>query len=88
MSGLDLERLVLAGGPLGIMQACMDTTLPYVHQREQFGKAIAYNQLIQGKLADMHTSLAASRAYVYCTAKDCDNGHVSSMECSGVMLYR
>ena len=65
MSGLDYERVILAGGPLGIMQACLDVVLPYVHERKQFGKAIGEFQLMQGKLADMYTTLNASRSYVY-----------------------
>ncbi|XP_016460768.1 2-methylacyl-CoA dehydrogenase, mitochondrial isoform X2 [Nicotiana tabacum] len=76
MSGLDLERVVLAAGPVGIMQACMDVVLPYVRQREQFGKPIGEYQLIQGKLADMYTALQSSRSYVYAVAKDCDNGKI------------
>ncbi|XP_019413615.1 PREDICTED: isovaleryl-CoA dehydrogenase, mitochondrial isoform X2 [Lupinus angustifolius] len=76
MSGLDLERLVLAAGPLGIMQACLDVCLPYIRQREQFGRPIGEFQFIQGKIADMYTSLQSSRAYVYSVARDCDNGKV------------
>src|SRR6476620_1149156 len=75
MSGLDYERAVLAAGPLGIMQACLDVVLPYVHERKQFGKAIGEFQLVQGKLADMYTRLASSRALVYSVASDCDLGH-------------
>ncbi|KAL6204786.1 hypothetical protein ACLB2K_022053 [Fragaria x ananassa] len=86
MSGLDLERLVLAGGPLGIMQACMDVILPYVRQREQFGRPIGEFQLIQGKIADMYTSLQSSRAYVYSVARECDNGRVDPKDCAGVIL--
>ncbi|KAM6597963.1 hypothetical protein CsatA_008487 [Cannabis sativa] len=77
MSGLDLERLVLAAGPLGIMQACLDVVLPYVRQREQFGRPIGEFQFIQGKMADMYTSLQSSRSYVYSVARDCDNGNVN-----------
>ena len=77
MSGLDYERVVLSGGPLGIMQACMDVVVPYVHERKQFGKAIGEFQLMQGKLADMYTTLNACRAYVYTVAKACDNGQSS-----------
>ncbi|XP_044479813.1 isovaleryl-CoA dehydrogenase, mitochondrial isoform X1 [Mangifera indica] len=86
MSGLDLERLVLAGGPLGIMQACLDVVLPYVRQREQFGRPIGEFQFIQGKIADMYTSLQSSRSYVYSVARDCDNGKVDSKDCAGVIL--
>ncbi|XP_016508415.1 2-methylacyl-CoA dehydrogenase, mitochondrial-like isoform X2 [Nicotiana tabacum] len=86
MSGLDLERVVLAAGPVGIMQACMDVVLPYVRQREQFGKPIGEYQLIQGKLADMYTALQSSRSYVYAVAKDCDNGKIDPKDCSGSIL--
>ncbi|XP_021830915.1 isovaleryl-CoA dehydrogenase, mitochondrial isoform X2 [Prunus avium] len=86
MSGLDLERLVLAAGPLGIMQACMDVVLPYVRQREQFGRPIGEFQLIQGKIADMYTALQSSRSYVYSVARECDNGKVDSKDCAGVIL--
>ena len=74
MSGLDYERAVLAGGPLGIMQACLDAVVPYVHERRQFGQPIGEFQLIQGKLADMYTIANASRAYVYAVARACDRG--------------
>lgn len=87
MSGLDLERLVLAGGPLGLMQACLDVVLPYVHQREQFGKPIGEFQLMQGKLADMYTTMQASRSFVYSVAKACDAGRVDRKDCAGVILY-
>ncbi|KAJ3359582.1 hypothetical protein GGF32_009138 [Allomyces javanicus] len=87
MSGLDLERLVLAGGPLGLMQAACDVVFPYVHERKQFGKPLGHFQLMQGKLADMYTKLSASRAYVYSVARACDNGHVSNRDCAGVILY-
>ncbi|KAL6003361.1 hypothetical protein ACLOJK_023584, partial [Asimina triloba] len=85
MSGLDLERLVLAGGPLGLMQACLDVVTPYVRQREQFGRAIGEFQLIQGKLADMYTSLQSSRSFVYSVARDCDNGIIDrkAIQCLG-----
>ncbi|KAL8170221.1 hypothetical protein V2J09_022025 [Rumex salicifolius] len=86
MSGLDLERLVLAAGPLGIMQACLDAVLPYVRQREQFGRPIGEFQFIQGKMADIYTSLQSSRSYVYSVAKDCDNGKVDPKDCAGVIL--
>eukprot|EP01147_Barroeca_monosierra_P008438 gene8438-10223_t len=87
MSGLDLERLVLAGGPLGLMQAAVDISFSYVHDRKQFGKPIGTFQLLQGKLADMYTSLSANRAYVYSVAKKCDQGLVDSKDCAGVILY-
>lgn len=87
MSGLDLERLVLAGGPLGLMQAAMDVTLPYVHTREQFGQRIGEFQLVQGKLADMYTAQSACRAYVYNVARNCETGVASSKDCAGVILY-
>ncbi|KAJ3041752.1 hypothetical protein HK097_002195, partial [Rhizophlyctis rosea] len=87
MSGLDLERLVLAGGPLGLMQASLDAVLPYVHDRKQFGKRIGEFQLVQAKLADMYTKLNASRSYVYAVARACDAGHISNKDCAGVILY-
>jgi len=87
MSGLNYERLVLAAGPVGILQACMDTVLPYVHQRKQFGQSIGEFQLVQGKLADMFTTLQACRAYLYSTAEACDKGEASNKECAGVILY-
>ncbi|KAI8814892.1 acyl-CoA dehydrogenase/oxidase [Cladochytrium replicatum] len=87
MSGLDLERLVLAAGPLGLMQASLDITVPYVHTRKQFGQKIGEFQLVQAKLADMYTKLSASRSYVYAVARACDNGHVSNKDCAGVILY-
>ncbi|KAF8954734.1 hypothetical protein BGZ46_002833 [Entomortierella lignicola] len=87
MSGLDYERLVLCGGPLGLMQSALDITLDYVHQRKQFNQPIGEFQLIQGKIADMYTKLNASRAYVYATARACDNGHASNRDCAGVILY-
>jgi isovaleryl-CoA dehydrogenase len=87
MSGLDYERLVLAGGPLGIMQACMDTVVPYVHEREQFGQPIGSFQLIQGKLADMYTTMNAAKAYVYAVARACDRGDVTRKDAAGVILY-
>ncbi|KAK7257729.1 hypothetical protein RIF29_31915 [Crotalaria pallida] len=86
MSGLDLERIVFAGAPLGIMQACLDVALPYVRQREQFGRPIGEFQFIQGKIADMYTSLQSSRAYVYSVARDCDNGKIDSKDCAGAIL--
>ncbi|MBA2709534.1 MAG: isovaleryl-CoA dehydrogenase [Tatlockia sp.] len=87
MSGLDYERTVLAAGPVGIMQACMDVVLPYVHERKQFEKAIGEFQFIQGKLADMYTELSASRAYLYAVAGACDRGEVSRKDAAGVILY-
>jgi isovaleryl-CoA dehydrogenase len=87
MSGLDYERLVLAGGPLGIMQACMDVVVPYVHEREQFGQPIGSFQLIQGKLADMYTTMNATKSYVYMVAKACDRGDVTRKDAAGVILY-
>jgi len=87
MSGLDYERTILAAGPIGIMQACMDIVLPYVHERQQFGTAIGEFQFIQGKLADMYTELSASRAYLYAVARACDAGSVSRKDAAGVILY-
>jgi isovaleryl-CoA dehydrogenase len=87
MSGLDFERAVLAAGPLGIMQACMDVVVPYVHQREQFGRKIGEFQLMQGKLADMYTTMNACRAYVYTVAKACDRGRVTRKDAAGAILY-
>jgi isovaleryl-CoA dehydrogenase len=87
MSGLDYERAVLAGGPLGIMQACLDAVLPYVHEREQFGAPIGSFQLMQGKLADMYTTLSACRAYVYAVARACDRGGVTRKDAAGAILY-
>ncbi|KAK5582418.1 hypothetical protein RB653_004003 [Dictyostelium firmibasis] len=87
MSGLDYERLVLSAGPLGIMQACMDNVVPYLHQREQFGKPIGEFQLMQGKVADMYTLLNASRSYVYSVAKSADAGYTSRKDCAAVILY-
>ena len=87
MSGLDYERAVLAAGPLGIMQACMDVVLPYVHERKQFGQAIGEFQLMQAKLADMYVTLNASRAYVYAVARACDRGETSRKDAAGAILY-
>jgi isovaleryl-CoA dehydrogenase len=87
MSGLDYERAVLAAGPLGIMQACMDVVLPYVHERRQFGQAIGEFQLMQGKLADMYVTMNAARAYVYAVAKACDRGQTSRKDAAGAILY-
>ena len=87
MSGLDYERAVLAAGPLGIMQACMDIVLPYVHQREQFGQAIGEFQLMQGKLADMYTVMSAAKSYVYSVARACDRGRTTRKDAAGAILY-
>ncbi|XP_059954280.1 isovaleryl-CoA dehydrogenase, mitochondrial isoform X1 [Mesoplodon densirostris] len=87
MSGLDLERLVLAGGPLGIMQAILDHAIPYLHVREAFGQKIGHFQLMQGKMADMYTRLMACRQYVYNVAKACDEGYCTAKDCAGVILY-
>jgi len=87
MSGLDYERVVLAGGPLGIMQACMDVVVPYLHERTQFGQSIGEFQLMQGKLADMYTTLNCCRAYVYTVAKACDRGETTRKDAAGAILY-
>ncbi|KAI9695848.1 MAG: hypothetical protein M1836_005964 [Candelina mexicana] len=88
MEGLDIERLVLSAGPIGLMQAAMDIVLPYTHSRKQFDKPIAHNQLIQGKLADMYTKLQASRSFTYTTAKQVDeDGLVKTLDCAGAILY-
>lgn len=87
MSGLDYERTILASGPVGIMQACMDVVLPYVHERKQFEQPIGEFQFIQGKLADMYTDLGASRAYLYAIARACDQGIVSRKDAASVILY-
>jgi isovaleryl-CoA dehydrogenase len=87
MSGLDYERAVLAAGPLGIMQAAIDTVLPYIHEREQFGAPIGSFQLVQGKLADMYVAMNASRAYVYAVARACDAGRVTREDAAGAILY-
>jgi isovaleryl-CoA dehydrogenase len=87
MSGLDYERAVLAAGPLGIMQAAMDVVIPYVHQRRQFGQAIGEFQLVQGKLADMYTTMNACKAYVYAVAKACDRGETARKDAAGAILY-
>jgi isovaleryl-CoA dehydrogenase len=86
MSGLDYERAVLAGGPLGIMQACLDVTLPYVRDRKQFGKAIGSFQLMQGKVADMYVALNSARAYVYAVARACDAGKTTRFDAAGAIL--
>src|SRR5271169_2305334 len=87
MSGLDYARLVLAGGPLGIMQACLDLVVPYVHDRKQFGRPIGQFQLIQAKLADMYVAATAAKAYVYAVARACDEGRVTREDAAGAILY-
>lgn len=87
MSGLDYERTILAAGPVGIMQACLDVVLPYVHERKQFNQAIGEFQFIQGKIADMYTELNASRSYLYAVARACDNGQVTRRDAASVILY-
>ena len=87
MGGLDYERVVLCGGPIGVMQACMDNVIPYIHERKQFGKAIGEFQLIQGKVADMYTTLNACRAYLYAVAEACDRGEKTRKDSAGVILY-
>ncbi|MCI2962101.1 MULTISPECIES: isovaleryl-CoA dehydrogenase [Shewanella] len=87
MSGLDYERVVLSGGPLGIMNACMDIVVPYIHEREQFGKSIGEFQLVQGKLADMYTGMNAAKSYVYAVAKSCDRGETTRKDAAGAILY-
>jgi isovaleryl-CoA dehydrogenase len=87
MSGLDYERVVLAGGSLGIMAACLDAVLPYVHERRQFGQSIGEFQLMQGKLADMYTTMNACRAYVYAVARACDRGQTTRKDAAGAILY-
>lgn len=87
MSGLDYERVVLAGGPLGIMQACLDVVVPYVHERNQFGQPIGEFQLMQGKLADMYVALSTAKAYVYAVAQACDRGETARKDAAGCILY-
>ena len=87
MSGLDYERVVLAAGPLGIMQACMDIVVPYIHERKQFDTPIGQFQLIQGKVADMYTQMNAARSYVYTVAKACDRGETNRKDAAGAILY-
>ena len=87
MSGLDYERVVLAAGPIGIMQACLDLVVPYIHERKQFNQAIGEFQLIQGKVADMYTGLNACRAYLYAVAQSCDRGESTRKDAAGVILY-
>ncbi|MCP5206732.1 MAG: isovaleryl-CoA dehydrogenase [Hahellaceae bacterium] len=87
MSGLDYERVVLSGGPVGIMQACMDIVVPYIHERKQFGQSIGEFQLIQGKVADMYSTLNACRSYLYTVARACDRGETTRKDAAGVILY-
>lgn len=87
MSGLDYERAVLAAGSLGIMQACMDIVVPYIHERKQFGKSIGEFQLMQGKIADMYVTMNSAKAYVYAVAKACDRGEVTRKDAAGAILY-
>ncbi len=87
MSGLDYERVVLAGGPTGIMQSCLDLVVPYIHDRKQFGQSIGEFQLIQAKIADLYTQLNASRAYLYAVAQACDRGETTRKDAAGVILY-
>jgi isovaleryl-CoA dehydrogenase len=87
MSGLDYERAVLAGGPVGIMQAALDVVLPYIHERKQFGSPIGTFQLVQGKVADMYTEMNAARAYVYAVAKACDRGQTTRKDAAGAILF-
>jgi isovaleryl-CoA dehydrogenase len=87
MSGLDFERVVLAAGPLGIMQACMDVVIPYVHERHQFGQAIGRFQLVQAKLADMYVTMNAAKSYVYAVARACDEGRTTREDAAGAILY-
>ncbi|EKD54866.1 MAG: hypothetical protein ACD_60C00038G0028 [uncultured bacterium] len=87
MKGLDIERLILAAGPVGIMQACLDVVLPYVHERKQFGQAIGEFQLIQAKLADMYVGLTSARSYLYAAARAADNGQITRKDSAGIILY-
>src|SRR5215468_7952313 len=87
MSGLDFERAILAAGPLGIMQACLDVVIPYIHDRKQFGQAIGEFQLIQGKIADMYTTMNACKSYVYAVARACDRGQTTRKDAAGAILY-
>lgn len=87
MSGLDYERVVLSGGPIGIMQACMDVVVPYVHERQQFGQPIGTFQLMQGKLADMYVALSTAKAYTYAVAQACDRGETTRKDAAGCILY-
>lgn len=87
MSGLDYERAVLSAGPTGIMQACMDAVVPYIHERKQFGQSIGEFELMQGKIADMYTTMNASKAYVYAVGKACDRGEATRKDAAGAILY-
>ena len=87
MSGLNYERVVLSAGPVGIMQACLDLVLPYIHERKQFGKAIGEFQLIQAKVADMYTTLNAARSYLYAIARGCDQGNCNQKDAASVILF-
>ncbi|MCK5888049.1 MAG: acyl-CoA dehydrogenase family protein, partial [Alcanivorax sp.] len=87
MSGLDYERTILSGGPVGVMQACMDEVVPYIHERKQFGQAIGEFQLMQGKIADMYVMLNTSRSYLYHVAQACDRGETNRKDAAGVILY-
>src|SRR5262249_4803673 len=87
ISGLDYERAVLAAGPRGSLEACLETVIPYVHERKQFGQAIGEFQLMQGKLADMYTVMNASKAYVYAVARACDRGQATRKDAAGAILY-
>jgi isovaleryl-CoA dehydrogenase len=87
MSGLDYERVVLSGGPLGIMDACMDVVVPYIHDRKQFGQSIGEFQLVQGKVADMYTQMNAAKSYIYAVAQACDRGETTRKDAAGVILY-
>jgi isovaleryl-CoA dehydrogenase len=87
MSGLDYERLVLAAGPVGIMQSAIDITLDYVKTRQQFGKPIGHFQLMQGKIAEMYTKLQASRSMLYSVCRSVDAGHLSNLDCAGVIYF-
>jgi isovaleryl-CoA dehydrogenase len=87
MSGLDYERAVLAAGPLGIMQACMDVVVPYLHDRKQFDRPIGEFQIMQAKLADLYTTMNAAKAYVYAVAKACDRGQTTRKDAAGAILF-
>ena len=87
MSGLDYERVVLCGGPNGIMQAALDAVMPYIHEREQFGSPIGTFQLMQGKVADMYTAMNACRAYAYSVARACDSDQTTRFDAAGCLLY-
>ena len=87
MSGLDYERLVLSGGPIGIMQACMDVVIPYLHERKQFGQPIGEFQLMQGKLAEMYTTMNAARSYVYMCGKAADRGEITRQDAAGCLMF-